>query len=96
MGNEVMGPIPAELGDLANLEGLFLSRNALTGSIPAELGNLAVNGRRKVINSRQPSVRLSPASDLFLEILMGRKMLAVGAVGNRVLGGFPSSMRSSA
>ena len=23
---------------------------------------------------------------------MGRKMLAVGAVGNRVLGGFPSSL----
>ena len=51
-----------------------------------------VNGRRKVINSRQPSVRSSPASDLFLEILMGRKMLAVGAVGNRVLRGFPSSL----
>ena len=34
---------------------------------------LTVNGRRKVINSRQPSVRSSPASDLFVESLMGRK-----------------------
>ena len=35
------GPVPAELGNLANLEWLDLSANALTGPVPAELGNLA-------------------------------------------------------
>ena len=34
------GPIPPELGDLANLEELRLSLNELTGPIPSELGNL--------------------------------------------------------
>ena len=35
------GEIPAELGSLTNLEGLYLSGNQLSGEIPAELGNLA-------------------------------------------------------
>ncbi len=35
------GPIPAELGGLANLASLNLARNALTGTIPVELGELA-------------------------------------------------------
>ena len=35
------GPIPAELGDLSNLEFLSLSFNQLSGSIPAELGDLS-------------------------------------------------------
>ena len=34
------GEIPAELGDLTNLNQLFLWGNELTGSIPAELGKL--------------------------------------------------------
>ena len=38
--NQLSGEIPAELGDLTNLEGLWLDRNQLTGEIPAELGNL--------------------------------------------------------
>ena len=35
------GPIPAEVGNLANLSRLNLGDNALTGPIPPELGNLA-------------------------------------------------------
>ena len=35
----LMGELPPELGDLANLEALFIYAN-LTGEIPAELGNL--------------------------------------------------------
>ena len=38
--NQLTGEIPAELGDLTNLEVLSLSGNQLTGEIPAELGSL--------------------------------------------------------
>ena len=38
--NQLTGEIPAELGDLTNLEGLSLFNNHLTGEIPAELGSL--------------------------------------------------------
>ncbi|MCH8961562.1 MAG: RsmD family RNA methyltransferase [Bacteroidetes bacterium] len=38
--NRLTGSIPPELGNLANLEILFLNNNDLTGSIPVELGNL--------------------------------------------------------
>ena len=39
--NQLSGEIPAELGNLANLELLGLYGNQLSGEIPAELGNLA-------------------------------------------------------
>ena len=39
--DKLMGNIPAELGNLANLESLDLSGNQLTGDIPPWLGNLA-------------------------------------------------------
>ena len=38
--NQLTGDIPAELGDLTNLEWLDLPINRLTGEIPAELGSL--------------------------------------------------------
>ena len=38
--NQLTGEIPAELGNLANLQTLFLEGNQLTGAIPAELGRL--------------------------------------------------------
>ena len=39
--NYLTGPIPLELGELANLRTLELARNQLTGPIPLELGYLA-------------------------------------------------------
>ena len=39
--NGLSGAIPAELGNLANLQILSFSRNTLSGEIPPELGNLA-------------------------------------------------------
>ena len=38
--NNLTGPIPSELGDLASLGSLYLHRNALTGPIPSELRQL--------------------------------------------------------
>ncbi len=40
-GNQLTGPLPPELGNLANLEILWLFGNQLSGPIPPELGNLA-------------------------------------------------------
>ena len=40
--NKLSGPIPPELGNLANLKKLDLVGNALTGPIPPELGNLGI------------------------------------------------------
>ena len=40
-GNQLTGPIPAELGNLSSLGKLNLDDNQLTGSIPPELGNLS-------------------------------------------------------
>jgi Leucine-rich repeat (LRR) protein len=39
-GNNLIGAIPSEIGDLAALKNLDLSNNQLTGSIPGEIGNL--------------------------------------------------------
>ena len=41
LDNNLSGPIPPELGNLANLEFLSLAFNDLSGPIPPELGNLA-------------------------------------------------------
>ena len=50
--DKLTGKIPAELGNLANLEWLRLTNNQLTGEIPAELGNLA-NLQQLVLTSNQ-------------------------------------------
>ena len=39
--NRLSGSIPPELGNLANLEELWLVYNRLSGTVPSELGNLA-------------------------------------------------------
>jgi Leucine-rich repeat (LRR) protein len=38
--NKLSGTIPIELGELTELENLFLSENQITGTIPVELGEL--------------------------------------------------------
>ena len=39
-GKQLSGPIPSELGNLGNLEVLWLRDNQLSGPIPSELANL--------------------------------------------------------
>ena len=41
MSNELTGPIPTELGNLSNLNWLYLNSNDLSGPIPSELGSLS-------------------------------------------------------
>ena len=41
VGNDLTGPIPPELGNLANLRRLLLYATGVSGPIPPELGNLA-------------------------------------------------------
>ena len=53
------GPVPHELGGLANLEELYLWGNQLTGPIPVSLGNLA--NLEGLYISRNPLTGCSPA-----------------------------------
>ena len=51
-GNNLRGPIPAELGELTKLQTLYLRSNRLTGLVPVELGDLT-NLRRLYLGSNQ-------------------------------------------
>ena len=53
------GEIPAELGGLAELQGLYLDRNELTGGIPPELGGLA-NLQRLILGNNQLTGEIPP------------------------------------
>ena len=57
--NRLSGEIPAELGNLASLETLYLRENDLSGEIPPQLGNLS-NLKVLSLNSNRLSGRLPP------------------------------------
>ena len=57
--NDLAGPVPPELGQLANLEILSLGRNRLSGAIPPELGQLA-NLTRLLLFENQLSGTIPP------------------------------------
>ena len=50
--NQLSGPIPPELGNLANLGRLYLLDNQLSGPIPPELANLANLGRLYLLDNQ--------------------------------------------
>ena len=50
--NQLDGPIPTELGDLASLENLDLSSNGLYGRIPSQLANLSNLKRIDLVKNR--------------------------------------------
>lgn len=41
-GNQLVGPIPSSLGDIATLSDLSLAGNELSGPIPDSFGNLTL------------------------------------------------------
>ena len=84
-GNQLSGPIPAELGNLSNLEYLVLQSNQLSGPIPSELGNLSrLEGL--ILNGNQLSGPIPPA----LGNLSNLKGLLL--LGNQLSGPIPPSI----
>lgn len=49
--NNLIGPIPAEIGNLTSIEFLSLRNNRLEGELPAEIGNLTVLIELKLSNN---------------------------------------------
>ena len=59
VANELNGEIPAELGNLSNLQVLSLSTNTLSGEIPPELGDLA-NLQELYLNDNELTGEIPP------------------------------------
>ena len=87
ISNQLTGAIPAELGDLANLEILDLIVNRLAGEIPDELGNLT-NLRILRLNENQLTGEI-PSE---LGSLTNLEILALG--GNQLTGPIPTWLGS--
>ena len=83
--NQMTGPIPSELGNLANLQELNLRYNQLTGPIPPELGNLA-NLDRLFLLSNQLTGPIPPE----LGNLANLRRLSLA--GNRLTGAIPPEL----
>ena len=83
--NELTGPIPAALGDLTNLESLFLGSNRLTGPIPSSLGRLS-NLRWLSLGGNELTGRIPDA----LGDLPNLRWLFLGS--NGLTGPIPSSL----
>ena len=83
--NQLSGPIPPELGNLANLQVLQLWENQLSGSIPASLGRLA-NLTFLRLDSNQLSGPIPPelGNPANLEVLY--------LVGNQLVGPIPPEL----
>ena len=84
-GNQLSGEIPAELGNLLNLESLNLNGNQLNGGIPAELGNLS-NLTFLSLNGNQLSGGI-PA-----ELGNLSNLTSLNLNGNQLSGGIPAEL----
>ena len=83
--NNLYGTIPPELGDLSNLQYLYLGSNQLTGSIPPELGSL-LNLESLYLHSNQLEGSIPPE----LGNLSNLTILSLGS--NQLEGSIPPEL----
>ena len=85
--NGLSGSLPAELGNLSNLQLLTLARNQLSGTIPSELGNLS---NLRHLNFSENQLAGSIPSELGSLTRLGYLDFA----GNQLSGNIPSRLGS--
>ena len=88
--HQLSGEIPAELGNLANLETLGLDGNQLSGEIPAELGNLA-NLEGLGLSGNQLSGEIPPELGNLANLEAGH-WKGLGLSGNQLSGEIPPEL----
>ncbi len=84
-GNNLVGSIPVELGNLSDLERLFVYSNQLSGEIPDELGNLS-----NLVGLYLTRNQLSGEIPDELGRMTSLEELALG--GNQLIGEIPSEL----
>ena len=83
--NQLSGPIPPQLGNLDNLQGLYLTNNQLSGPIPPQLGDLD-NLLELFLNRNQLTSPIPPE----LSNLSSLNYLYLG--GNKLSGHIPTEL----
>ena len=87
--NQLTGSIPAELGNLASLLGLYLHNNQLMGSIPSQLGNLTSLTGLGLDNNRLTGSIPSQLGNL-------TSLTVLGLDSNQLTGSIPAELGSLA
>ena len=83
--NQLSGSIPSELGNLSNLEELWLRENQLLGAIPSELGNLSNLGILSLGDNQLSGAIPSSLGNL-------SKLGALSLYDNQLSGAIPSEL----
>jgi len=85
--NSLAGPIPSEVGTIADLEQLYLFSNALTGPMPTTLGS--------AVNLAQLRVQDNALTGLIpTQLGLCTSLVQIIASGNRLTGTLPTQLRS--
>ncbi|KAK3442592.1 hypothetical protein EUGRSUZ_B02930, partial [Eucalyptus grandis] len=83
--NPTFGEMPRGIGNLVNLEGLYMYSNGLSGGVPFNIGNL-----RNLVDLRLDNNKLSGVIPSSLGNL--EKLLKLGLSGNSFEGSIPSNL----